>query len=407
MSTGTAHEIRCRNRFDVLRRIYAADEPVSRQEIAAATGLSFATVATLVGELLDAGVLIEAARQYSGGGGRPRARLAVNARRGLLVGVDVAETNVHFAVFDLAMNVLAEFERPIEQGTVPPEGTSDLIAQRVRTMLSGLDRALDDVLGFGIAIPGLVEPERGVSVCSPCWSWKDVPVRSLLAERLELPIYVENPLMAGTVAEMWFGAGREAANLLVVTLRGGAGVGIAVDGALYRGGTNSAGEWGHSCLVPDGRLCRCGNLGCVEAYVGTTGVAATLREVAPGSPLPAGDDDQVVAALGRAAADGDPDAVKAVEVVARHLGTGVTTLVHLFDPEVLVFEGSVAEALGPRLLAETERVVERQVWARPGREVRLRLSAIPGNPVSRGAATLALQGFLNGINAPGAARAGR
>ncbi|MEU2451183.1 ROK family protein [Streptomyces sp. NPDC012765] len=405
MAKRTAQDIRRRNRFDALRCVFAASGPVSRQEVAAATGLSFATVANLVAELLEAGVLREAGHEDSKGG-RPRARLAVNAERGALVGIDVAETSVQVELFDLALTVLRSVRLPLPQTGVRPDDVVDAIVTGVEGLADAAS-APPRILGAGVSIPGLVEREGGVSVFSPYWSWRDVPLRSLLAERLPMPLYLDNPLKAGTVAEMWFGAGREVDDLLVLTLRAGVGAGIAVDGALYRGATNSAGEWGHTCLVRDGRECRCGRRGCVEAYVSTRGIASTVRELDAESPLLDPDEDAVVSNVARAAAEGDAVATETVARTARHLGEAAADLLNLFNPQALVLGGRVADRLGEPLLRQTRDVIAAHALPATLQALTFRLSTVPDNPVSLGAATFALEGFLDDRETFGTVAAGR
>ncbi|MFI9742005.1 ROK family protein [Streptomyces sp. NPDC052494] len=407
----TSQDIRRLNRFEVLRRVYAGPGAMSRQDIAAATGLSFATVANLTSELLEAGVLVEAGHEDSSGG-RPRARLAVNAERGALIGVDIAETSVHAELFDLALEVRHSVERPLPPGDVRPSDVVDVLAGCVEELLSGSGVPRERVLGVGVSVPGMVEREGGVSSFSPYWSWHEVPLRALLDERLGLPLWLDNPLRASTVAELWFGAGREVDDLVVLTLRAGVGAGIAIDGQLYRGFTNSAGEWGHTCIALDGRLCTCGNRGCVEAYVSTRGIARTWRELAPDDeratgagpgtgagtgtePGPGQDDAATVAALARAAAEQDPIAIAVIDRTGRYLGAAVANLVNLFNPRVLVLGNQVVDLLGERLLTATYEAVTRHALPLPHRAATLRRSAVPHNAVTRGAATFALEGFLN------------
>ncbi|MGW6390452.1 ROK family protein [Streptomyces sp. NPDC055103] len=391
----TSQDIRRLNRFEVLRRVYAGPGAMSRQDIAAATGLSFATVANLTAELLEAGVLVEAGHEDSSGG-RPRARLAVNAERGALIGVDIAETSVHAELFDLALEVRHSVERPLPPGDVRPADVVDVLADCVEELLRVSEVPRERVLGAGVSVPGMVEREGGVSSFSPYWSWHEVPLRALLDERLGLPLWLDNPLRASTVAELWFGAGREVDDLVVLTLRAGVGAGIAIGGQLYRGFTNSAGEWGHTCLAVDGRLCTCGNRGCVEAYVSTRGIAQTWRELAPGDERAAGTDDAVtVAALARAAAERDPAATAVIDRTGRYLGAAVANLVNLLNPRVLVLGNQVVDLLGEPLLAATYEAVTRHALPLPHRAATLRRSAVPHNAVTRGAATFALEGFLN------------
>ncbi|MCQ4209061.1 ROK family transcriptional regulator [Streptomyces longispororuber] len=388
----TSRDIRTANRYEVLRHCFGRPA-VSRRELAAATGLSPATVATLVGELAGLGILTEVGFQDSAGG-RPRGLVAVAAGHGALIGVDVAETYVHAELFDLALNVVARADRELRPGTHRPDQVVAVIADAVaavREQGAGGGR----VLGVGVCMPGLVDRRDGVSVYAPNWDWHDVPLRRLLAEHVDLPLYLDNPLRACTVAELWFGAARGCDDAVVVNLGTGVGAGLALGGALHRGVTNGAGEWGHTTLVLDGRPCHCGDRGCVEAYVGAPGIMRNLRELYPGSPLLHPDDQTAtIAALADAAAEGSPQALDVLRETARHLGPAVADLVNLLDPEVVVLSSWVAGRLGGPLLTEVRRAVARHALAGPGAATRIVLSPIPTDPVSLGAATFALEGAL-------------
>ncbi|NBM20012.1 ROK family transcriptional regulator [Streptomyces sp. GC420] len=392
----TSRDIRTANRYDVLRQIIA-ESPVSRQEVAAATGLSLATVANLVGELLDLGMLTEVGFEDSDGG-RPRGLVAVNAPGGALIGVDVAETYIHVELFDLALTVLARADEELRPGENRPDQVVTHIADAVESVVRRSGLPGDRVLGVGVSMPGQVDREGGVSVYAPNWDWHDVPLLDLLAGRLPYPLHLDNPLRACTVAELWFGAARGHDDVVVVNLGTGVGAGLALGGSLHRGITNSAGEWGHTTLVLDGRLCHCGNHGCVETYVGAPGIMQNLRELSPGSTLLHPDDQTAtVAALAAAVAAGDPVAVRTVRQTARYLGAAVADLVNLLNPEIIVLSSWVAAALGEPLLAEVREAVGRHALRRPMDATEIVLSPIPSDPVSLGAATFALKGALGSV----------
>lgn len=397
----TSREIRLANRFDVLRQVIASRRAVSRQEIVAATGLSLATVSTLVGELLDRGLLEEIGYEDSGGG-RPRGLIAVASGGGVLVGVDMAETQVHVQLFSPKLEVLAETRLPA--GECRPDQVVRRIVSGVRSLL----RQPDPVLGVGVSVPGLVERNGTVATGTAPWDWHGVPLRRLLGEQLHLPVYLDNPLRASVAAELWSGAGRGRDDVVVLTLGTGVGAGLALGGSLR------VGEWGHTTLVLDGRPCHCGSRGCVEAYVGAPGVVQHLRELAPGSPLlRAGGQSTTVDAVGRAAAAGDPVAAKVIAETARYLGAAVAGLVKLVHPQVVVLGGWVAAKLGRALLEEVRAVVDQHTPRRPSSRAEIVLSCHPhpttpehtpqggssiaSNPVSLGAAALALEGFLANI----------
>jgi predicted NBD/HSP70 family sugar kinase len=393
----TSRDIRVANRFEVLRHIIAAG-PVARQEIALETGLSLATVSNLVGELIQVGLLEEVGFQDSKGG-RPRGLLAAHRAGGVLAGVDVAETYVHVELFDTGLNVVASVEEPLhpKQENRPEQVVGHIVSSlRTAERQAGVD--LDQALGVGVSVPGQVDPYGGVSVFAPNWDWHDVPLRDQLAAELHVPLYLDNPLRAGVLAELWFGAGRGRDDVAVLTLGTGVGAGLAFHGQPYRGATNSAGEWGHTTLVMDGRLCRCGSRGCVEAYVGAPGIMAQLHDLAPSSPLLHPDDQTAtIDALAEAYRAGDPVAAAVIDETARYLAVAIADLINLANPEVVVLSSWVAARLGEPLLERARALLARHALSRPLANTEISLCQITGNPVSLGAATFALEGFLSAI----------
>lgn len=393
----TSRDIRVANRFEVFRRILAAG-PVARQGIAADTGLSLATVSNLVGELLQAGLLEEVGYQDSGGG-RPRALVAVHRPGGLLAGVDVAETYVHVELFDTGLRVLASVEEPLDprQERHPAQIVAHIVSS-LRSVTAQAEVGLDQLLGVGVSVPGQVDRDGGVSIFAPNWDWHDVPLRDHLAAQLPVPIYLDNPLRAGVLAELWFGAGRGRDDVVVLTMGTGVGAGLAYHGQLYRGATNSAGEWGHTNLVMDGRPCRCGSRGCVEAYIGAPGIMAQLREIAPDSPLLHPDDQSAtIDALAEACRTGDPVAAAVLDETARYLAVAIGDLINIANPEVIVLSSWVAAKLGEPLLDRTRPLLARHTLRRPLMHTEISRCRIAGNPVSLGAATFALEGYLAAI----------
>ncbi|MGW4438242.1 ROK family protein [Streptomyces sp. NPDC004596] len=402
----TSRDIRTANRYEVLRQVIAGS-PTSRQELAAATGLSLATVATLVGELTDLSMITEVGFEDSAGG-RPRGLVAVNASGGALIGVDIAETYVHVELFDLALNVLARADEEVRPGESAPEQVAARVAAAVGTVVARAGIEPARVLGVGVSVPGQVDRDRGVAEYAANWDWHDVPLLDLLAGHIDRPLYLDNPLRACTVAELWFGAARGRGDAVVVNLGTGVGAGLALGGGLHRGVSNSAGEWGHTTLVLDGRLCHCGGRGCVETYVGAPGIMRNLRELSPRSPLlHPGDQTATIDALAAAAAAADPVALEVVRETARHLGAGISDLINLLNPEVVVLSSWVASRLGAPLLAGVRAAVARRALRRPLAATEIVLSPIPTDPVSLGAATFALEGALRSAGGPraGARRA--
>jgi predicted NBD/HSP70 family sugar kinase len=244
-------------------------------------------------------------------------------------------------------------------------------------------------------MPGQVDRDTEVVEYAANWGWRDVPLLDLLGEHLPYPLYLDNPLRACTVAELWFGAARGRSDAVVVNLGTGVGAGLALGGGLHRGVSNSAGEWGHTTLVLDGRPCHCGARGCVETYVGAPGIMQNLRELSPDSPLlHAGDQTATIDALAGAVATNDPVALDVLRGTARCLGAAISDLINLLNPEVVVLSSWVAARLGEPLLREVRAAVARRALGRPLAATEIVLSPIPTDPVSLGAATFALEGLL-------------
>nr|WP_112475403.1 ROK family protein [Streptomyces sp. ST1020] len=212
----TARDLRGENRFAVLHALFDLG-PSSRQELARHTGLSQATVTTLVGEFLAQGVLVIAARER-GGVGRPYERLAIDPDRGRIVGVDVAETYVDATVYDLTLGVLGQGEVALDEHENGQGYVVDGIVAAIGRAVEAGGVARERIVGVGVSMPGHVHPGAGVSVFAPNWAWHDVRIEELLAARLELPVHVDNPLKAVALSEMWFGVGRSVDSMAVLAL---------------------------------------------------------------------------------------------------------------------------------------------------------------------------------------------
>jgi predicted NBD/HSP70 family sugar kinase len=390
----TTRDIRKANRLQILHQLLLRKSS-TRQELSQLTGLSNATTANLISDLLKEGLVVETGMEAPQLG-RPTAILALNKSTGVCIGVDVAETYIHYDLYDLMLNNLADYQMDLPSTQKEPGEVVKLIEVGLDKLLteSGLTR--EKVVGVGISIPGPFDHSTGVSVFAPSWGWVNVPLKAMLEEELEVPLYLDNPLKFNTVAEGWFGIGRQVDTMVAVVLGTGVGAGIVINGDLFHGASNTAGEWGHSVIVAGGRHCRCGSRGCVEAYVGAPGILQTLAEIDPASPLLIpGDETRSISAIAAAALQGDPAARSVVQQTAIYLSAGLSSLINVINPELVILGSWVANLLGPVMMPELLKLVEQQSLAQPFKIVRFVLSDLERNPVSLGAATLVLEEFLS------------
>ena len=399
MATKTSKDIRNESRFMVLRTVYARGT-VTRAEVSSETGLSPATVTTLVGELVDEGVLREAG-QISSQGGRPTSTFQANPARGALLAVDVAETYVRVDLFDTSLARLDQERVDLE--AVPQSIAT--IAERIRTCIDALlgrhEELAGEVLGAGVSLPGQVDPARGVDVFAPNWDWHEVPLMAELESAVPVPVRIDNPLMALATGELWFGAGRRFRQFVAVNLGTGVGAGIIVDGQLLRGPGNSAGEWGHTTLIWNGRPCRCGRSGCVEAYLGVEGIRATLAEIAPEHELLAVPHHRdFIERLMRAEAAGDAAAREALQRTGDYLAAGIGNLVNLLNPEHVSVLGWITHYAGSELRDRVRERIAQECLPGPSASLSIEFTEADGEGVSLGMAVLALEGFLERVGLP-------
>lgn len=395
----TVRDLRRHNRSVLLSTLYLGD-PQSRLELSRVTGLSQGTVSNVVGELIDEGLVVEAGLVDSDGG-RPRTLLRVNPAYRYVVGVDVGETRVRTEVFDLAMRPLATVDSPLASPRPEPDAV-------VRQVLDGLDDVLrrasvgtEDVLGVGIGVFGTVEQGQEATVYAPTIGWEAVGLERMLRRGTALPIYVDNGAATLGQAEMWFGAGRGGRHAVIALVGSGVGAAVITNGTVYRGATSSAGEWGHTCLVFDGRPCRCGSRGCLEAYVGAEGVLDRYRQARGGRAAP-GDDEESALAWLLAAAGRSKVAARVLDETAEFLGAGIATLVNLFNPELIVLAGWAGHALGGQLLPRIRAAAGARALPHPFGQTTIQLGQLGTDAVALGAATLPVADLLARGAPPGA-----
>ncbi len=243
----------------------------------------------------------------------------------------------------------------------------------------------DAFLGVGIGSPGPLDRERGVVIVTPNLGWRDFPLRDRVADGVRLPATLDNDANCATLGEWWIGAARGARHVIGLTIGTGIGGGLILDGRLYHGVSDVAGELGHTTIDSTGRRCGCGNYGCLEAYASGPAIAQRAREALAGgeqSSMPRfvdGNLEQLTAAHVYAAAhQGDELAGHVVRDTAKFLGIGVANFLNIFNPEVVVLAGGVTQA-GDALFEPLRAEVRRRAFAPAVEACRIVPGALHGN----------------------------
>jgi predicted NBD/HSP70 family sugar kinase len=394
----TVRDLRRANRTAVLQRLYF-DGPLSRFELGPATGLSSGSVSNVVADLVADG-LLEEAGSVDSDGGRPRTLLRVAPGSGHMIGVDVGETRVRVELFDLTLTELARAERPLTQRSYDVEAIVGHIRDGVAEVLAATGTEPEALLGVGIGVPGIVAhtPRSGAVVHGQTIGWDAVPLEALLRTGSALPgsvrYFIDNGAKTLGQAEMWFGGGRGARSAVVVLF--GSGVGACLVTPEVEHGR--AVEWGHLTVRVRGRRCRCGALGCLEAYAGAESLLERWRE-AGGRPPEGADEETALAAMLAAAhpaegAETDPVALAVLEETAEYLGAGLSDLINLFQPERIIVGGWAGLQLGARFLPAVRRHATAYALRYPAGKVTVDLGRLGPDAVTVGAAILPLADFF-------------
>ena len=228
--------------------------------------------------------------------------------------------------------------------------------------------AREDFLGVGIGSPGPLDRERGMVIVSPNLGWKDFPLRDEIGSRVKLLATLDNDANCATLGEWWCGAAKGHRNVVGITIGTGIGGGLIIEGQLYHGSSDAAGEIGHTTIDSTGRRCKCGNYGCVEAYASGPAIAERAREALDDGEasalltLAGGDPANITAqTVYEAAKQNDPVAVEVVRETARILGTAISTLINVINPDIVVVAGGVTQA-GDALFEPLRSEVRRRAF---------------------------------------------
>lgn len=393
-ATSNAAKIRSENQRILLLTLQR-HQPISRVRLARRTGLSTPTVTNLIAPLAQAGIVSEVGTDLiavTAGAGRPPLALALVPDSRYALGVHIGVRKAQVALGRLDANLIDMCSVPHPTGESAEQVIAHLGAVAADLVeRHGLSLDSGQILGVGVGASGLVERETGVNIWAPGLNWRNVPIEHILAERLKLPVVVENNVRCMALAEAIFGSGQGRRVLAFIYARIGVGAGLVVDGEIYRGARHAAGEIGHWTVLPTGGArCRCGNHGCLETLISEAVLVAEGRRLAPDLLADATDP---LEALFAAARTGHDPLRQMLAERAEYLGIALANLINVLNPELILLGGLLHQ--GYDLLQPTvEAVMRQRSFTGTGTPEDLRPASFGDEAGAVGAVTLALDAFF-------------
>ena len=361
--------------------------PLSRSELVSRTGLTRSAIRGLIGELASGGLVTEERSASIGAPGRPSPLSRPRADRHVVLALEIAIDSLAVALVGLGGEVLELQRVDRARGHLDADRLVDDLARLARPLVERQAQR-SAVVGIGLSMVGVVRASDGMIRVAPNLGWRDVPLADVVARkvRLDVPVTVANDGDLGALAEHRRGAAIGVDDVIYVAGEVGVGGGVIVAGRRLEGAGGYAGEIGHIRVNPSGSECRCGARGCWETEVGERALLRRAGQRPTGGRA-------AVDGVFRAAAGGSPVALDALSATGEWLGTGLASIVNVFNPSLIVL-GSLFGRMHPYVSAQVEQALSSGAMDAPGEMVRVVPAALGEDAPLLGAAELAFEPLL-------------
>ena len=384
MKRGTFQLMKSVNKSIVLNKIRTS-EPISRAQIAKETKLTPPTVSSIVRELIEQELVMESELGKSKGGRKPT-MISINKDGYYVIGVDAGPRTIKCVLSNLSGQIK---ERAVV--SIEPRLTNEtfltLLKDSVKKILQKV-RNPEKVLGIGVAMHGVVDFETGTSLVAPILQLKNIPIKEELERALNFEVKVENDARAMARGASWFGQHGQISSMVAVNIGSGVGAGVVVDGKLYHGATDLAGEVGHMTIDMNGEVCECGNRGCLEAYASAPSIVKRANRKMPNKEIISSEE------IYQSAVNGDQDCIDILEETGKILGIGLTNLIHIINPELIILGGGVSNA-EKFILPAIQKTIEEKGLTPRAKDTEVLISKLGDDATALGAVALFLVELFN------------
>lgn len=317
-----------------------AEGRAARTDVIRALGISAGSATTLTAEMITHGLLreVEGAPRESGRG-RPPVALEVVPEAHYVIGIKLSDETHSVVLTDFAGQMLADATLPTPPHRRSLDELLDEVDALMDLVLKRADKSLSDISAVGIGMSGIIDHESGTIAWSPLVTEHGIDLRTAFLARFGVPVHVDNDTNVLTLAELWFGAGRAISHFAVVTIENGVGMGLVLDNRLFRGARGMGLELGHTKVQLDGALCRCGQRGCLEAYLADYALAREAATALHRNSRNLQSPGAILDELFAQAKSGNEAARTIFRRAGRYLSVGLSNVIQLFDPGLIILSG--------------------------------------------------------------------
>lgn len=385
-------QVREFNRSLVLQTIRAYN-PISRIELTEITTLTPSTITSLINELIRNGLVREVGN-IRRGIGRSRTLVSINNEAYYVLGIDLARTSISVGVVDLLGNLLTVKRVSSDLNQQFPI-TLNTLKETIYSLLEEINLQIrEKIIAIGIGSPGPLSPSRGIIISPPNFTgWSNIPLKKIMEEEFKLPTFIENDAKACALGERWFGCCKNIDNFVYLAVGTGVGAGIIINGEIYRGQGELAGEIGHTTIDINGPRCGCGNYGCLEIYTSILSLIERIKREEKLKYLLKDGYLETLESFYKIAREGDIRAVEILNDYCFWLGVGIVNIINIFSPSAVILGREALINGADLIIPRIEKIIYERGFSITSQQTKILSSIIGQNTGVIGAATIALQEF--------------
>lgn len=384
--TWNHHVVKEGNKSLVLNKIMN-HSPISRAAVAQQVGLNKGTVSSLVNDLLEDHLIYEFGPGKSSGGRRP-VMLLFNEKAGYSIGIDIGVNYLLGVLTDLNGNICNEKEVTFKN--LSYEEIEMQLFHTIDYLMASAPESPHGIVGIGVGVPGIVD-NNGEILLAPNLKWKNLNLKQVLETKYDLPVVIENEANAGAYGEKKFGAGKDSEHIIYISAGIGIGVGLILNGSLYKGSNGFSGELGHMTIQVNGPTCRCGNKGCWELYASEQALLTAAEKMnlssLTGKELDLSD-------LLELAEQGNPKVISLFEQAGDYLGVGINNIINSFNPQQVIIGNRMASSYKWLNKTLTDRVSNQALWFQQN-DLTICFSELSTFSSALGASAFSIEHFLS------------